>query len=442
MNISTEEILLHLGITDLNGMQQESLSAFRKSRNVVLLSPTGTGKTLAYLIPLVQQLDVTSDAVQAVVLVPSRELAMQTQSVIKQMGTPVRSVAVYGGRPAMDEHRTIRGVMPHIIVGTPGRMLDHLQKENFSSHAVSTLVIDEFDKCLELGFQDEMQNVLQHLPAVQNHTLLSATDCPQIPQFVGTDERSLVRLDFLDGEDQVPDRISIHQVHSAQKDKLEVTGRLLRTLGAQSTLVFVGFRESVERIAKYLRDEGFAVSAFHGGMDQKDRERALYRFVGGAANIMVSTDLAARGLDIPALDNVIHYHLPMDEQAYIHRNGRTGRWDATGNAWMIIGPEEHLPEFVQSEPEMWKCPSRLPSPAQPLWNTIYIGKGKKDKLSKGDIAGFLMKVGGLAKDEVGRIDVRDHYSYVSISRKRVKDTLIKLRGQKIKGLKTIFEPTK
>ena len=441
MNISTEEILQAMKLDSLNGMQQEMVQASRKYGDIVLLSPTGSGKTLAYLIPLIQKIDHTRDDVQAVVIVPSRELALQTHEVVRQMRVPIRSVACYGGRAAMDEHRTINGVKPHIIIGTPGRLIDHLTKDNFASTHVATLIIDEFDKCLELGFQEEMANVMRNLPYVTSHVLLSATDCPQIPQFVGAAE-GVKRLDFLDADEQIPDRIKLSVVPSSVKDKLEILGKLLRTLGQEQSLVFVNYRESVERVALYLHKEGFAVSAYHGGMEQKDRERALYRFAGGSTNVLVSTDLASRGLDIPILDNVIHYHLPLDEQAYIHRNGRTARWDATGKAFIVLGPEEHLPTYVQDEPQVWRCPTKLPAPSLPKWVTLYIGKGKKDKLSKGDIAGFLMKIGGLQKDEVGRIDVRDHHTFVSIHRTRLREVLVRVKGQKIKGIKTIIEQTR
>lgn len=440
--MTTNEILQHLGIDMLNGMQQEMAEACRRNHDIVLLSPTGSGKTLAYLIPLVQNIDTKLDEVQALVLVPSRELAMQTALVLKQMAAGVRGVAVYGGRPAMEEHRTLNGVKPHVIIGTPGRVLDHLGKENFKSANISKLVIDEFDKSLELGFQEEMANVMRHLSNLQFRYLLSATDCPEIPLFVGTSD-NVKKLDFLDETEQIPNRIEVSVVKSPLKDKLESLGNLLCMLGQQSSLVFVGFRESVERVSKYLTQQGFSASAFHGGMDQPDRERALFRFSCGACNVMVCTDLASRGLDIPEIDNVIHYHLPLDEQAYIHRNGRTARWEAVGNAYIILGPEEYLPEFITSDLPVLSVPkSNYKSVPQPKWESLYIGKGKKDKLSKGDIAGFMMKIGGLERDEVGRIEVRDHCAYVSVLRSRVRELLLRVRGQKIKGMKTIIELTR
>lgn len=424
--------LSKLGIDSLNAMQQETMQAFRKSDNVVLLSPTGSGKTLAYLLPLIESLKAEQPAVQALVIVPSRELAMQTVEVVKQGGADIRALALYGGRPAMEEHRTLNGVRPQLLVGTPGRLLDHLTKGNFSADSIHTLVIDEFDKCLELGFRDEMSQIFAHLPGVRKRFLLSATDNEEITRFLP----EYVRLDYLDST-EAAERIEQLYVSSPQKDKLETLADLLLSVGNQTSIVFVGFRESVERVAKFLRERGFVASSLHGGLEQRQRERELFRFVAGSTNILVSTDLAARGLDIQALDNVIHYHLPLNEQAFIHRNGRTARWDREGRSFIILGPEETLPPYVVADKFSVSHSTR--SPQQPLWSSIYIGKGKKDKISKGDIAGFLMKVGGLDKDDVGRIDVRDYHSFVAINRKRTSETLIRLRGQKIKGIKTIFE---
>lgn len=439
--MNTNEILSHLGIQELNLMQEETLATSRKSKSIILLSPTGSGKTLAYLLPLANLIDTKKDDVQAVVIVPSRELAKQSAQVLQDMRCGVRVAAVYGGRPAMEEHRTINGIKPHVIIGTPGRLNDHLGKGNFSPENVTTLVIDEFDKCLELGFQDEMRLVISHLNNVERRFLLSATDCPEIPRFIEINEGT-ARLDFLDDTEQIPSRIDVCAVHSPVKDKLETLGRLLTDLGQESSIIFVSYRESVDRVAKFLRQQHFYVTDFHGGMEQDLRERALFCFSSGASNILVSTDLASRGLDIPEVNNIIHYHLPLDEQTYVHRNGRTARWNATGNSYLIIGPEEHLPQYISEEVKDFSIAAKEIAPTQPKWESIYIGRGKKEKLSKGDIAGFMMKIGGLQKEEVGRIEVREHCAYVSVLRSRLRELMIRIKGQKIKGMKTIVEPTK
>lgn len=433
-----QRALVAMNIEQLNPMQEAAIDAWSEGKDLVLLSPTGSGKTLAYLLPVLGRLQADVEGVQAVVLVPSRELALQTEQVFKSMNTPFKAVSCYGGRPAMEEHRTLKGVRPSVVIATPGRMNDHLGKGNIDASTVRTLVIDEFDKSLELGFHDEMESVISRLPALRRRFLLSATDADEIPQFAGVGQQS-IRLDFLSDEEQIPSRIRLHVVHSPEKDKLEALGKLLCTLGEGSSLVFVNYREAVERVGKYLQSAGISCGMFHGGMEQPDRERALYRFCNGSCHVFVCTDLAARGLDIPHIDNVIHYHLPANEDGYIHRNGRTARWEAEGDAFLLIHAEERVPEYVKDTPEEYPLPLNPPKPKPARWATIYIGKGKKDKLSKGDIMGFLSKKGGLNRDDVGRIDVKDHYAFVAILRKKLSHTLSLVRGEKIKGMKTLFE---
>ena len=418
----------------LNAMQQDMLRAARKSTSIVLLSPTGSGKTLAYLLPLLQRLNAADDNLQALVIVPSRELAIQTTNVARRLCSELRACACYGGRPAMEEHRQMRGLRPHLVAATPGRLLDHLQKGNLSTHDVSTLVIDEFDKSLELGFREQMHGIVSLLPHLTQRILLSATDADEIPAFVGTGR--CVRLDFLDKEGD--DRVSLRLVRSPEKDKLHTLYRLLCTLGSQKSLVFVGYRESVERVGTFLREQHIMADTYHGGMEQRDRERALYRFMNSSANVLVSTDLASRGLDIASVDNIIHYHLPASEDICTHRNGRTARWNMRGCAWFMVGPEEYLPEYLAGETESYSLPDIVPPPAMPLWVTLYIGKGKKDKLSRGDIVGFLTKQGGLEASQIGRIDVLPQWSYAAVQRASANSLIARINGLKIKGLKTIY----
>ena len=341
----------------------------------------------------------------------------------------------------MDEHRKLKEVRPQIIFGTPGRLNDHLDKGNISPYGVRYLVIDEFDKCLEMGFHDEMARLLKKLPGVRRRFLLSATDTEQIPDFVQMGRTQ--RLDYLMEEEQVPDRVVLYEVKSPVKDKLETLKSLLCELGDQQSIVFLNYRDAVERVDDYLHRQGFATSAFHGGMEQKQREDALYKFSNGSANIFVSTDLASRGLDIPDIQNIIHYHLPQNEQELVHRVGRTARWDKEGRAFFIVGPEETMPEFIDGEVEVYDIsrPSVLVPPS-PKNATLYIGKGKKDKISKGDIAGFLCKKGGLEPGEIGRIDVMDRYAYAAVSRSKLQQVLRQTKGEKIKGIKTVIEPVK
>lgn len=435
------KILEKLHISELNDMQLESINAILKTNNdVVILSPTGTGKTLAYLLPITQLIDASKDAVQAIVIVPGRELALQSDTVLKNMGAGLRSAGCYGGRPAMDEHKTLKQVKPHMVFGTPGRLNDHIDKGNISPYSINCLVIDEFDKCLEMGFHDEMARLIKKLPGIRRRILVSATEAEQIPNFVHLNHAE--RINYLIDEEQVTDRVTLYEVRSSTKDKLETLTKLLRSLGDSSSIVFLNYRDGVERTADFLRRNGFSVSSFHGGMEQKMREDALYKFSNGSSNIFVSTDLASRGLDIPDIDNIIHYHLPQGEDGYIHRVGRTARWKAEGNAYFILGPEEYIPEFVEGDVEIKEIPEELPEPALPRMATIYIGKGKKDKLSKGDIVGYLCKKGGLESSEIGRIDVKDRYTYAAVIRRKVNQVLKLTQGEKIKGVKTIVEIVK
>lgn len=440
------DILRNLRIEQLTPMQEAARDAYQSGKDLVLLSPTGSGKTLAFLLPLVQSLKADVQGVQAVVLVPSRELALQIETVFKSMNVPFKAMSCYGGRPAMEEHRTMKGILPAVIIGTPGRMNDHLRKQNFDARSVVTLVIDEFDKCLEFGFHDEMAEVIGQLPALRKRVLLSATDAEEIPQFAGVGggmsgnaaSSQVVKLNFLP-EETVSGRLELQKVISPDKDKLETLFRLLCTLGDSSTLVFVNYRESVERIAAYLKSKKFPCDAFHGGMEQDDRERALYKFRNGSCPVLVSTDLAARGLDIPGIDNVVHYHMSVNEEAFTHRNGRTARWEACGSSFLLLHAEERLPDYLPEEIPVLTLPEQTPKPAKPRWTTLYIGKGKKDKLNKVDIVGFLYKKGGLAREDVGQVDVKEHYAFVAVRRSKAKQLLTLLRGEKIKGMKTLIE---
>ena len=435
-----QKILTKLRITELNEMQQHAAEAISDSDgDVVLLSPTGTGKTLAYLLPLVQQIDAMKDELQALVITPGRELALQSDNVLKNMGCGLRSMACYGGRPTMDEHRVLKEVRPHIIFGTPGRLNDHLDKENIQRYGIRWLVIDEFDKCLEMGFHAEMQKLIKSLPGLERRILLSATNAEQIPQFVNMAKKGTL-IDFLPEEEQTSERVTLYEVRSPQKDKLETLKQLLLGFGDESSIVFLNYRNAVERVSDYLKEQGFTISCFHGGLDQRQREDQLYRFSNGSANILVATDLASRGLDIPDIQNIIHYHLPESEDGYIHRVGRTARWDASGRTFFILNSEESIPEYVEGDVVLYaEAMPQHTEPALPRMSTLYIGKGKKDKISKGDIVGFLCKIGGLEPTDIGRIDVKDRYAYVAVRREKLKQTLHLVQGQKIKGIKTIVE---
>ncbi len=429
--------LRNLKIEALNPMQEAAIDAACDEKDVILLSPTGSGKTLAFLLPLLSTLQPDNDSVQVLILVPSRELALQIESVFKSMNTPWKTCCCYGGHPMAEEKKSIAGNHPAIIIGTPGRLTDHLGKGTFNPDTIHTLIIDEFDKSLEYGFHDEMAEIIAQLPGLKKRMLLSATDAEEIPQFAGMNET--VKLNFLTDTPQEESRLRLMKVVSPAKDKIETLYKLLCKLGSSSSIVFCNHRDAVDRVSALLAEMGIYNERFHGGMEQPDRERALYKFRNGSCHVLVSTDLAARGLDIPEVEHIIHYHLPVNEEAFTHRNGRTARWDARGTSYLILHAEEPVPEYIPSDIETRTLPEQASRPPKPLWVTLYIGKGKKDKLSRMDIAGFFYKKGKLAREDVGPIDVKEHYAFVAIRRGKIKQLLTLIQGEKIKGMKTVIE---
>lgn len=439
MDFILTEVLKRIKIDALNPMQQKMWAVGEKNNDMILLSPTGSGKTLAYMFPLCRHINIDSEKLQVVVVMPSRELAQQSEEVLKSLRLPIRSMSVYGGRPAMEEHRRLREIKPQVLFATPGRLLDHIEKENISLAAVNMVVVDEFDKSLELGFSREMEGLAVRLPRKGvKRVYLSATDVTGetvFQSFVGGNK--LHRLDY-SATHKIENRCSLYEVSSPCKDKLQTLGELLTFIGGRPTIVFVGHRESVGRIAGYLDALGFYVESYHGGLDQEQRERSLYKFRSGSSNILVSTDLAARGLDIPEVEAIIHYHLPLTEDVFTHRCGRATRWENVGESYLLRGPEETLPAFLPTVEKIQELPTEV-KPTAPIWTTLYIGRGKKEKLSKVDIVGLLCKKGGLRSEEIGKIDVKEHKSYVAVVRKKVRSLLNNIKGEKIKGMKTLIE---
>ncbi len=428
-NTTIEVVLDTLGITELTPMQRASLEMHRMHERVVLLSPTGSGKTLAFLLPLLSRLK-DGAGVQALVVAPSRELALQIEGVFRSMRTGRRITCCYGGHRIDTEERSLRET-PAVVVGTPGRILHHIRNGSIDPATIGTVVLDEFDKSLEFGFHAEMEAIMRQLVNARRRTLTSATSNIDIPAFAGVEDAQV--LDFLDGA--VRPAVRIMKVISTDRDKLETLYRLICHARSSRTLVFANHRESTERIAAFLDAKGIDNEAFHGGMDQDDRERALAKFRGGSSPVIVSTDLAARGLDIPQVEAIIHYHLPTEEAAFIHRNGRTARMNALGTAYVILHNEEAPPAFIAAIEESITLPAVAVPPPAPLWQTLYIGRGSKEKLSKTDVVGFLCQKGGLAKDEIGVIEIKDHHAYVAVRRSKVRGVVARVRDEPVKGRK-------
>ena len=435
-----QDALRKLNIDALNTMQMAALAHCRANSSMVLLSPTGTGKTLAFLLPLLERLDQRRSGVQAVIILPSRELARQVFEVWRAMATPFQMTALYGGRPLEQEVASLGGASTSVIVGTPGRLLDHLNRSSFAVDKCTHLVVDEFDKCLEMGFRDEMSKLIDKLPAVTSRFLLSATDADEIPQFAGTAD--VERLDYRGGGEQPAVRTSFYTITTTPDKRLEKLFSLLCSFGGEPAIVFCNFRETVDEVYRYLTKNSLHCVAYNGAMEQKARELALYRFTSGCSNILVSTDLAARGLDIKDVKHVVHYQRALSADIFTHRNGRTARWEADGSVYMIAFENKELPDFVPDGLEEYNLPKRNTLPPAPEWTVLYVGKGKRDKLSRGDLAGFFIKKGGLKPDEVGTILVFQDYSYVSVKLNRMRGVLKKVEGEKIKGVKTLIMPAR
>lgn len=441
-----------LGFDRLNAMQEALTDAAIAGKDLLLLSPTGTGKTVAYLLPIVYfaQAAEASGFRRALVIVPSRELAQQIADVWQRMHTGLRVVGCYGGHdPRIEQQSLAATPAATLIVGTPGRLLDHIRRGHLATGDITHLILDEYDKSLELGFDDDMKAIVASLASVRQRILTSATHAMPVAKYLGI--RRFEMLDFLPkaSDTATPDaaapdaafggRITLRQVKSPIADKLDTLLRLLCALPDDAqAIVFSNYRESSERIAHFLHDHGIANALYHGGLDQPVRDKALIRFRGGSIRVLVSTDLASRGLDIPDVEHIIHYHLPTSEEAFTHRNGRTARAGSDGTAYLIIGPEEYLPDFLHEEPQYFTLPKQERPFAAPQWATLYVGRGKREKISKGDVLGFFTQNGGVTAAQIGRIDVLEHSAYVAIRRDVAADVAERVRGLKIKGEKTHY----
>ena len=420
-----------MGIDALNDMQRAALDAWKSGGgDLVLYSPTGTGKTLAFALCVLQALKPPMQQLQAVVLAPSRELVMQTAEILRVLATGYKVTPCYGGHAVSDEKASLE-VTPDIIVATPGRLLDHQRRGHIALGGTRLLVLDEMDKSLELGFEDEMRQLLKQMPRINRRILASATVLDVVPDYVRLNKP--VTVNVLKGSAQPAERIKVWQVESSNRDKLDCLRDLLLTLDGDKTIVFANYRESVERIHQYLVKHKIDAGIYHGALEQQERECAVAMLNNGSVNVIVATDLAARGLDIEQVSHIIHYHLPVSEEAYIHRNGRTARVDAHGEAYVITSPDESLPEWVSIDEPFVLNPK--PRPSRATMATLYFQAGKKEKLSRGDIMGFIANNGGVEPGAIGRIDVRDHYAIAAVPRKQVQDVLQRLQQVKIKGKK-------
>ncbi len=425
-----QNILQKLSIEMLNPMQEEAHAVIRSCSEIVLLSPTGTGKTLAFLLPIIAELDADCNEIQALIIVPSRELAIQIEQVIREMGTGYKANAVYGGRSGSKDKIELKHP-PAILIGTPGRVADHIRRENFSLEKISVLVLDEFDKSLEVGFEAEMSEISSALPNIQKKILTSATNKVVIPDFVALKDPTYIN--YLD--EGVP-QLKIKTILSSTKDKLETLVDLLYQLRNQPGIIFCNFKDSIQDVSDFLTDNKIRHGCFYGGMEQKDRERALIKFRNGTYQLLVATDLAARGIDVPEIKFIIHYQLPQRNHEFIHRNGRTARMHSEGTAYILHWEKEYLPSYIQETTSYQVDDINEESvPSATIWKTLFISGGRKDKISKGDISGLFIKQGNIEKDQIGIIELKQDCAFVAVQESQVDRLIQKIDNSRLKKKK-------
>lgn len=422
-----KNIKARLGIEQLNEMQRRMMRCH--SQSVMLLSPTGSGKTVAFTIPMLRALNVPSGTVQAVVIAPSRELVQQIASVVRTIAVGYKTVAFYGGHSMLDEVKSL-SVTPDIVVATPGRLLDHINRGNINLSTVTTLVLDEYDKSLELGFQDEMRRVVRAMGSFKLVILTSATKLSELPSFLPFRKPEIV--DFTQVEEDPRGRMSIIQVESPVRDKIDIAIDLMRSLPNGKVILFVNHRESVERVYDLMRKAGLPVGMYHGGLEQFDREKAVDLLNNGTTPILISTDLGSRGLDIDAVQAVVHYHMPTNNESWTHRNGRTARMGAKGEVYVITAEGENIPEYIDFD-RSYIPSGKNENPIKADVVTLYFNAGKKEKISRGDIVGYLVNKGGLDASKIGKIVVKDHCALVAIPVNLSKQTLTAIAPHKIKN---------
>ncbi len=431
----SNNLLLNLGIENLNEMQIAAQETIFNDNNVLLLSPTGSGKTLAFLLPIFELLDTETSGVQCLILVPSRELGLQIEQVWKKMGTDYKVNVCYGGHSIDTEIKNLSNP-PAVLIGTPGRIADHIDRATFKTEKIQTLVLDEFDKSLQLGFHEQMSFIIGRLPKLNKRILVSATSGIEIPKYTRVVNPTV--LDFIPSEEEKVN-LSMKMVVSKEKDKIGSLFNLICSLKSDSALIFCNHRDAAERISDTLNEKGIYATYYHGGMDQDERERALIQFRNGSVSYLVTTDLAARGLDIPEMKHVIHYHLPSKEDEFTHRNGRTARMLASGTAYIITHESEKKMDYIDYNMPVLKVDNATTLPKPPEYQTIYISGGKKNKLNKIDIVGFFSQKGKLEKGDLGLIEVKDFISFAAVKFNKVKDLLQNISDEKMKGKKFKIE---
>jgi superfamily II DNA/RNA helicase len=426
--INTSALLKNLGFKALNPMQEAMLSASSKNPNLLLLAPTGSGKTFAYLASILSQLE-DKPGVQALLLAPTRELVLQIENVLKMMKLPYKVNACYGGHKFSVERQNFTSP-PTILIGTPGRVEDHIRRGTFNPKTISRIVFDEFDKALEFGFSKQMENILKEIPNCKGKLLVSATQAIEIPEYL-----QLNTIHTVDFSEEEKGTIKSQQITTLIDKKTEGLFQLLKSFGTnKNAIVFSNHREACDRICDYLDEHEVVYSIFHGGLEQSQRELELLKFRNGSSRILIATDIAARGIDIPELDAVIHYQMPNTESTFVHRNGRTARMKSSGRSILIRTENDALPSYLKETPALLNLET-YNAIEDPEWITFYVGKGKKDKVNKMDLVGFFLQFDFVSKTDLGLIEVKDFSAYIAIKRNKSKRLLAASQNLKIKNKK-------
>lgn len=428
--LDIKQILQNMDFKDLKPMQKEVLQQSEKNKDLLVLAPTGSGKTLAFLLPLLKMLDPEVNDVQSIIITPTRELALQIEKVFRQIKTGFKVLTCYGGHPFSRERSSLKNP-PAVIIATPGRLLDHLQRETFDTNQIKNLIIDEYDKCLELGFSKEMQRILYQLPNIKRTTLTSATEINELPGYFKMQDP--FEINYLDA-DYTPD-LSYFFLQTEWTNKLKQLEELLGGISNEPTVVFCNFKNDIEDLSKFLTDANLPHSAFYGDLDQEEREKALLKFRNGSTKILLATDLASRGLDIPEIKNIVHFQIPSKEDTFIHRNGRTARMNKSGKVFLLLIEGKELPEYIAHNIKEFSPSKALAKNLQPEFTTIYLSAGKMHKISKIDVLGFLCQVGGLNKNEIGIIEIKDRASFAAIKTEKVNSVIANCNYQKVKKVK-------
>jgi ATP-dependent RNA helicase DbpA len=437
--------LQQLGYTQPSPVQQKAIPLILAGKDVAAQAETGSGKTAAYGLPVLQLIDSNIEQVQALIIVPSRELATQVREEIKKLGRHISGLkisAVYGGHSFSEEEKSFRHP-PQLLIATPGRLADHLTRKTVNLQNLRQLVIDEADKLLEMKFEEELSRILQYVPQKRQNLLFSATLSDKVKQLI---RNTLVDPEFIQaGEQSTPEQLAFIAYKVAHAQKIPALLQLLALLGQPRAIIFCNTRERVEELAGLLTKKGLIAEALHGAMEQINRDKALLKFKNGSADFLVATDLAARGIHIAELGTVIHLEILREQASFLHRSGRTGRAGEAGTVYALLSPEEegYMQKWNQEVDLQWKKLEKptatqarnTPATSAPEFITLHIKAGKKEKISPGDIVGAIMAETGLAAAQIGKIEIHDHFSYVAVPYTAGKTIANRLSEAKIKGRK-------